>query len=180
MDAFALHFADMRQSAQHPAIGLVAGDAKRQIGPRQIDWLGVAFIGKTVSHFGFGDDKTNLWPGCACFGIFLRAGLGSWQGQVDCRIARIFRQIQRRRWRLILWNGERGAIGHDAHCPDYREFAQRSQLLIDDDLAEPPRIGSQHRDAGAQPEIEAAVSLLEVLRTQELALSPRNAISCSH
>ena len=175
-----LHLAHPRQPAQHAAVGLVAGHAEAQVRPGEVDRLTGPLIGEIVGDLGFFDQEAGVGTGAVGLAEFLRADLGGGKRQVDRGVAGVVGQIQRRRRRQFIGNGKGRAIGHDPAGADYGEFSERGHVLVDDDLAQSPRVGAQQISPRLEPRIERAVGLLEMLRAEELTLSPGYAIASGH
>ncbi len=108
------------------------------------------------------------------------AGLTHGKRQIDHRVARIFRQIERRRVIGILGNTERRAVIENAATMCYREFPDGEELAVELDALDAPGMRADAADAPAHEMLYIAIELLEMLRPEEHALGPNDFIIPGH
>ena len=109
-----------------------------------------------------------------------RARLGCRQRQRHDRVARIGRNVERRRRRQLVRNGEWSAVRKDSGRAENAELAKAREILVDGDRREAPGIRLDTVDAGPDVRVEIAFLGLKVLRPEEHAFAPGYAVLTGH
>ena len=170
-----MRLADLGEAQQHPAIGLVAGDAEPQIGLGDFDRLARTLFGEGVGDLLLIDEKARGVRAAVVAGsIFHRSRLVRRDGELDRHVARIGRNVERWRWRQIAGNREGQPVGQDTDQPLHRELAQRGKILVDPQLDQAPGIGSRSARPRRYQRIDMTVLLLEMLLAEEESFTPRH------